>query len=54
MEVARHRAADGAAGIFATHDAAEALAIADQVAMLRCGAMAQAGPPTMSTPSRTT
>ena len=44
-EVARRRAADGAAAIYATHDAAEALAIAGQVAVLHSGAMAQAGPP---------
>ena len=45
MEVARRRAADGAAALYATHDAAEALAIADRVAVLHSGAMAQAGPP---------
>jgi len=44
-EVARRRAADGAAAIYATHDAAEALAIADRVAVLHAGALAQAGPP---------
>jgi ABC-type Fe3+/spermidine/putrescine transport system ATPase subunit len=44
-EVARRRAADGAAAVYATHDAAEALAIADQVAVLHSGALAQAGPP---------
>jgi len=44
-EVARRRAAAGAAAIYATHDAAEALAIADRVAVLHSGAMAQAGPP---------
>jgi len=44
-EVARRRSADGAAAIYATHDAAEALAIADRVAVLHSGAMAQAGPP---------
>ena len=44
-EVARRRAADGAAAIYATHDAAEALAIAGRVAVLHSGAMAQAGPP---------
>ena len=43
-EVARRRAADGAAAIYATHDAAEALAIADRVAVLHSGRMAQAGP----------
>ena len=40
-EVARRRAADGAAAIYATHDATEALAIADRVAVLHSGA---AGP----------
>ena len=44
-EVARRRAADGAAAIYATHDAAEALAIADRVAVLHSGVMAQAGAP---------
>jgi ABC-type glutathione transport system ATPase component len=44
-EVARRRAADGAAAIYATHDAAEALAIADRVAVLHSGRLAQAGPP---------
>jgi ABC-type Fe3+/spermidine/putrescine transport system ATPase subunit len=44
-EVARRRAADGAAAIYATHDAAEALAIADRVAVLHSGRMVQAGPP---------
>ena len=44
-EVARRRFADGAAAIYATHDASEALAIADRVAVLHSGAMAQAGPP---------
>ena len=44
-EVARRRAADGAAAIYATHDAAEALAIAHQVAVLHSGRLAQAGPP---------
>ena len=44
-EVARRRAADGAAAIYATHNATEALAIADRVAVLHSGALAQAGPP---------
>ncbi len=44
-EVARRRAADGAAAIYATHDATEALAIADRVAVLHSGRMAQVGPP---------
>jgi ABC-type Fe3+/spermidine/putrescine transport system ATPase subunit len=44
-EVARRRAADGAAAIYATHDAAEALAIADRVAVLHSGALAQLATP---------
>lgn len=44
-EVARQRASSGAAAIYATHDAAEALAIADAVAVLHSGGLAQAGPP---------
>jgi iron(III) transport system permease protein len=44
-EVARRRAADGAAAIYATHDATEALAIADQVAVLHSGRLAQLGSP---------
>ncbi len=44
-EVARRRAADGAAAIYATHDAAEALAIADTVAVLHSRVLAQSGPP---------
>ncbi len=50
-EVARRRAADGAAAIYATHDAAEALAIADRVAVLHSGTMAQRGRPSPSSPS---
>ena len=44
-EVARRRAADGAAALYATHDAAEALAIADRVAVLHSGRLAQLAPP---------
>jgi iron(III) transport system permease protein len=44
-EVARRRAAGGAAAIYATHDATEALAIADQVAVLDSGRLAQLGSP---------
>jgi iron(III) transport system permease protein len=44
-EVARRRAADGAAAIYATHDATEALAIAGQVAVLHSGRLAQLAPP---------
>jgi ABC-type Fe3+/spermidine/putrescine transport system ATPase subunit len=44
-EVARRRHADGAAAIYATHDAAEALAIADRVAVLHSGRLAQLATP---------
>jgi ABC-type Fe3+/spermidine/putrescine transport system ATPase subunit len=44
-EVARHRAEHGAAAVYATHDAAEALAVADRVVVLHSGGVAQAGPP---------
>jgi iron(III) transport system ATP-binding protein len=44
-EVARRRAADGAAAVYATHDATEALAIADRVAVLHSGCLAQLAPP---------
>ena len=44
-EVARHRAESGAAALYATHDAAEALAIADTVAVVDDGRPAQVGPP---------
>ena len=44
-EVARRRAADGAAALYATHDATEALAIADRVAVLHSGRLAQLGTP---------
>ena len=44
-EVARRRAADGAAALYATHDATEALAIADRVAVLHSGRLAQLAPP---------
>jgi ABC-type sugar transport system ATPase subunit len=43
--VARRRATGGAAAIYATNDAAEALATADRVAVLHSVALAQAGPP---------
>jgi ABC-type Fe3+/spermidine/putrescine transport system ATPase subunit len=42
-EVARRRAESGAAAVYATHDAAEALAIADTVAVLDGGGLAQSG-----------
>ncbi|HEV3168716.1 MAG TPA: ABC transporter ATP-binding protein [Actinocrinis sp.] len=44
-EVARHRAESGAAAVYATHDAAEALAIADLVAVVDRGRLVQVGPP---------
>jgi ABC-type Fe3+/spermidine/putrescine transport system ATPase subunit len=43
--VARRRAADGAAALYATHDATEALAIADRVAVLHSGRLAQLARP---------
>jgi ABC-type Fe3+/spermidine/putrescine transport system ATPase subunit len=45
-EVAERRRETGAAALYATHDAAEALAIADRVVLLRDGAIAQRGTPT--------
>nr|MBA2382058.1 TOBE domain-containing protein [Chloroflexota bacterium] len=45
-EIAVTRREAGAAGIYATHDTAEALAIADRVLLLRDGAVVQAGTPT--------
>ncbi len=44
-EIARRREALGAAAIYATHNAAEALAIADRVAVLRSGHVLQVGTP---------
>lgn len=44
-EIAQRRAALGAAAVYATHDAGEALAVADVVAVLRDGRVVQAGPP---------
>ncbi|HEX2756722.1 MAG TPA: ABC transporter ATP-binding protein [Candidatus Limnocylindrales bacterium] len=44
-EIAATRRATGAAGIYATHDTAEALAIADRVALIRDGRLVQVGPP---------
>jgi ABC-type sugar transport system ATPase subunit len=44
-EIARHRTESGAAAVYATHDAAEALAIADTVAVLDHGRLVQSGPP---------
>lgn len=45
QEIARSRAVTGAAAIYATHDAHEALAIADRIAVLRQGAITQVGSP---------
>jgi ABC-type Fe3+/spermidine/putrescine transport system ATPase subunit len=44
-ELAERRAATGAAALYATHDAAEALAVADQVALIRQGQVVQTGSP---------
>ena len=44
-EIARRRAESGAAAVDATHDAAEALAIADTVAVLDRGRLVQSGAP---------
>lgn len=44
-EVATRRAEDGAAAVYATHDSAEALAIADRVVLLRSGGIVQVGAP---------
>ena len=45
-EFARQRAISGAAALYATHDASEALAIADRVAVLHDGRLAQVAAPT--------
>jgi iron(III) transport system ATP-binding protein len=44
-EIARRRQALGAAAVYATHDATEALAVADLVALLRAGRVVQVGTP---------
>ena len=44
-EIARRREALGAAALYATHNAAEALAIADRIAVLRAGRLVQVGTP---------
>ncbi len=44
-EIARRRETLGAAALYATHNAAEALAIADRVAVLRAGRLVQVGAP---------
>jgi len=44
-EIATARREAGAAGLYATHDTAEALAIADRVALIREGRLVQVGPP---------
>jgi len=43
-ELAARRAESGAAALYATHDAEEALGVADRVALLREGRMVQLGP----------
>jgi ABC-type Fe3+/spermidine/putrescine transport system ATPase subunit len=45
-EIALHRRRSGAAALYATHDRAEALAIADRVALVRAGRLVQVGEPT--------
>jgi ABC-type Fe3+/spermidine/putrescine transport system ATPase subunit len=44
-EIADHRRRSGAAAIYATHDTAEALALADRVILVRAGRIVQAGSP---------
>ncbi|MEJ7696291.1 MAG: ABC transporter ATP-binding protein [Candidatus Limnocylindrales bacterium] len=44
-EIAAQRRQTGAAALWATHDTAEALAIADRVALLRAGRLVQLGSP---------
>jgi ABC-type Fe3+/spermidine/putrescine transport system ATPase subunit len=44
-EMTDRRRADGSTALYATHDAAEALAVADRVALLRGGRLAQVGAP---------
>jgi ABC-type Fe3+/spermidine/putrescine transport system ATPase subunit len=44
-EIARRRQTLGAAAVYATHDATEALAVADLVAVLRAGLVVQVGTP---------
>jgi ABC-type Fe3+/spermidine/putrescine transport system ATPase subunit len=44
-EIAQRRADSGAAAVYASHDAAEALGIADRVALLRDGHLVQVGTP---------
>lgn len=44
-ELASRRAASGAAALYATHDAGEALAVADRLALLRGGRIVQSGTP---------
>ena len=46
LEIADQRRRSGAAALYATHDTAEALAIADRVALLRGGRLIQEGSPT--------
>jgi ABC-type Fe3+/spermidine/putrescine transport system ATPase subunit len=45
-EMTERRRAGGAAALYATHDAGEALAVADRVALLRAGHLVQVGTPT--------
>ncbi len=45
VEIAEQRRRSGAAAIYATHDTAEALAMADRVVLVRDGRIVQDGPP---------
>ena len=44
-ELVARRSATGAAALYATHDAEEALGLADRVALLNCGRLVQVGTP---------
>jgi ABC-type Fe3+/spermidine/putrescine transport system ATPase subunit len=44
-EIADRRRESGAAALYATHDSAEALALADRVALMRAGRIVQVAPP---------
>jgi ABC-type Fe3+/spermidine/putrescine transport system ATPase subunit len=47
-EIAKQRAASGAAAVYATHDAAEALAVADRVTVVHDGRVAQSATPVVA------
>jgi len=46
-EITRRRAETGAAALYATHDATEAMAVADRIALIRDGSLIQEGSPTV-------